>query len=235
MKYIFSLWFVFIASFLYGQEVMIDNLNDFKYAVIKDQYDFQREANSHRINDLLEFLIEKKGLIVVYENGEQPNDLFANPCNAVKFDLVNLSNAFTFKMRMDLKDCKNVTIYQTPVVKSKQKAHSKGYPDVVRKAFVYISDLPYDYEAGDMEPENSLIGSYFRGDLELRIYEVDGQKYLELIGEGKKGLILDTDDLGGFQVKWENEKEYSILRITESGLELQTEYGYLEFLSASNQ
>ena len=74
MKYIFSLWFVCFSSFLYGQEDMIDNLNDFKYAVIKDQYAFQREANSYRINELLEFLIDKKGLIVIYENGEQPDD-----------------------------------------------------------------------------------------------------------------------------------------------------------------
>ena len=53
---------------------------------------------------------------------------------------MNLSNAFSFKMRIDLKDCKNVTVYQTPVVKSKQKAYAKGYPDVIRR-LLYIFQI----------------------------------------------------------------------------------------------
>ncbi|MGB0778156.1 MAG: hypothetical protein ACPGR7_09025 [Flavobacteriaceae bacterium] len=205
------------------------NLNDYKYAVIKNQYEFQREANSFRINELLEFLLEKKGFDVIYDDRKLPEDLISDPCKGVKVMLVDLSNMFTFKMRIDLVDCRNEVIYQGEVQKSKIKAYEKGYPDVVRKSFNSIAELPYEYGVVEVETL-SISGTYFRDSLKLEIIAVDSGGYDIVLGDKERvGSLKETEQEGTYELIWEGDPKTYSLKLTNLGVSMESSFGTLNF------
>lgn len=250
MKNLFIL--VLLVAFglpLQGQEASQLDLSPYKYALIKKQYVFQKEENSYQINDMLKFQFEKKGFVVIYESDRIPEELFNNPCLGLKVELVDLSNMFTFKMRYDLIDCRNDIIFKGEEVKSKIKDYKKGYLDVMRKAMVSVSALPYAYVEGIIVEEETAItavepveevlmtkqgieGSYFREDLELKISKTDSDLIwsVELNNGEKKGELRSSSDPNTYWLTWEGESNTRALKVQGNKVLLDSSFGTLEFI-----
>ena len=258
MKNLFIL--VLLVGFglsLQGQERSQPDLSPYKYALIKKQYVFQKEENSYQINDMLKFQFEKKGFVVLYESDKIPEDLFENPCLGLKVDIVDLSNMFTFKMRYDLIDCRNTTVFTGEEVKSKIKDFKKGYQDVMRKAMVSVSALPYAYIEGvivevetpavpvtpvtpvsPVEPVAEVVmtkgieGSYFRESLELKISKTDSDLIwnVALNNGEKKGLLRSSSDPNTYWLTWEGESQTRALKVQGNKVVLDSSFGALEFI-----
>lgn len=250
MKNLFIL--VLLVAFglpLQGQEASQPDLSPYKYALIKKQYVFQKEENSYQINDMLKFQFEKKGFVVIYESDRIPEELFNNPCLGLKVELVDLSNMFTFKMRYDLIDCRNDIIFKGEEVKSKIKDYKKGYLDVMRKAMVSVSALPYAYVEGIIVEEETAItavepveevlmtkqgieGSYFREDLELKISKTDSDLIwsVELNNGEKKGELRSSSDPNTYWLTWEGESNTRALKVQGNKVLLDSSFGTLEFI-----
>ena len=133
------------------------NINNYKYIIVPKQYEFQKSEDSYRINSLTKFLFERAGFIVFFSTDTFPSDLATNSCLALKAMINNNSGIFNTKLKIDLVDCYNKTVFSTHEAKSKVKDYEKAYQTVVREAFVDIEALNYSYKSiTNVKEENNI-------------------------------------------------------------------------------
>ena len=138
-----SVFFLFIICFAgYAQT----ELNPYKYIIVPKQYDFLKEENQYRVNSMTKYLFEQNGFRTLYQGDEYPADLNANPCLAATAIVLNESSAFTTKLVIALKDCRDKEVYRTAEGKSKIKEFEKTYVDALKKAFIFIENLNYSFD-----------------------------------------------------------------------------------------
>lgn len=138
-----SVFFLFLICFAgYAQT----ELNPFKYIIVPKQYDFLKEENQYRVNSMTKYLFEQNGFRTLYQGDAYPADLNANPCLAATAIVLNESGAFTTKLIITLKDCRDKEVFRTIEGKSKIKEFEKTYIDALKKSFVSIENLNYAFE-----------------------------------------------------------------------------------------
>ena len=136
-------FFLFLICFAgYAQT----ELNPFKYIIVPKQFDFLKEENQYRVNSMTKYLFEQNGFQTFYQGDEYPADLNANPCLAATAIVLNESSAFTTKLVIALKDCRDKEFYRTAEGRSKIKEFDKTYIDALKKSFVSIENLNYSFE-----------------------------------------------------------------------------------------
>jgi len=138
-----GIFFLFLFCFSgYAQ----NELNPYKYIIVPKQYDFLKKENQYRVNSMTKYLFEQDGFTTLYQGDEYPADLNANPCLAATAIVLNESSAFTTKLVLMLKDCRDKEIFRTVEGKSKIKEFDKTYIDALKKSFVSIQNLDYTFE-----------------------------------------------------------------------------------------
>ncbi|MDO9262124.1 MAG: hypothetical protein Q7U08_09305, partial [Flavobacteriaceae bacterium] len=120
-------------------------LNAYKYIITPRQFDFQKSQDSYQINSLTKFLFEKQGFVVLYNDELLPADLIENSCLALQIKLVDHSSMFKTKVHLELKNCYNQVVLQSPEVDTKEKDLKKGYQEVIRKAFLTVENEGYSF------------------------------------------------------------------------------------------
>ncbi len=138
-----SIFFLFLICFSgYAQ----NELNPFKYIIVPKQYDFLKQENQYRVNSMTKYLFEQEGFRTLYQGDEYPDDLNANPCLAVTVIVLNESSAFTTKLFITLKNCRDQEVYRSAEGKSKIKEFDKTYIDALKKSFVSFQNSNYSYD-----------------------------------------------------------------------------------------
>jgi len=128
---------------LYAQS----NLNVYKYVIVPKKFDFQKSEDKYQLNSLTKFLFNKEGFTTLLDSGKTPQDMYDDPCLALRANVKDLSNMFYTKVIIELSDCRNTTIFTSEVGKSKVKDFKRGYQEALRKAFESVKDLDYNYDA----------------------------------------------------------------------------------------
>ncbi len=160
-----------------------NNINNYKYIIVPKQYEFQKSEDSYRINSLTKFLFEREGFTVFFSTDTFPSDLANNSCLALKAMINNNSGIFNTKLKIDLVDCYNKTVFSTHEAKSKVKDYEKAYQTVVREAFVDIEALNYSYKSiTNITKENNITEEVKIEDVK----EVEVEKELPKVSESKK-------------------------------------------------
>lgn len=103
-----------------------------KAIIIKNKYEFQKEANSYNINNMLKGILISAGYEVYFEEDNLPLELAQNRCNAYVGNLIDKSNMFNTKIQFQLKDCQNKIVFETVEYKSKEKDIQAGYIEVIK-------------------------------------------------------------------------------------------------------
>ena len=80
------------------------SVNDYKYVVVPNKFDFFEQENKYQINELLEFLFNKYGYEAFLDNEVLPNDLNSNRCLVMYANAKNIKSMFTTKIVIELKD-----------------------------------------------------------------------------------------------------------------------------------
>ena len=122
------------------------NLNNYKYVIVPNKYDFLKEKDQYRLNSLTQFLFNKYGFQALIEGEKYPEDLMKNRCLALKSDLVKDSGMFKTKLVVELKDCNDQVVYTSEIGESREKEYDKAYNEAVRNAFQSIEALNYKYK-----------------------------------------------------------------------------------------
>jgi phage pi2 protein 07 len=100
--------------------------------LISSKYDFQEKKNSHNINNMLKAILTSNNYQVYFEDEVLPIEIAQNRCNALTGVLVDDSNVFVTKVKLQIKDCKNNILFETADVKSREKESQAAFIEVIK-------------------------------------------------------------------------------------------------------
>lgn len=150
-KIILNLFLLFTLS-AYTQ---IEKLNEYKYVIVKDKFDFLKESDQYQTSSLTKFLLKKNGFNVFLSNEELPKDLLKNRCKVLTVSVVDDSSMFSAKSHIVFKDCFDKVLYTSQIGKSKQKEYKKAYHESIRRAHESMAEFKYAYAKKDNIIDNS--------------------------------------------------------------------------------
>ena len=121
-------------------------INNYKYLIIPEKFDFVKSTDQYRTSSLTKFLFNKKGFKVFLSNESFPSDLQSNRCLALITDVLDESSMFTTKSIIQFKDCYGKVIFTSKEGKSKEKRYRQAYHESIRNAFNTMSNFSYSYQ-----------------------------------------------------------------------------------------
>ncbi len=146
------------------------NINDYKYVVVPNTFDFLNKPDQYRLNTLTKLLFEKHGFATIMEEDTFPDDAISNGCLALHADVLKESGVFNSKLKVQLKDCKNNIVFTSNIGKSKEKNYQVAYNLALREAFKSFETFKYQYK------ENETILSYGKKDSQESSAEIEKLK-----------------------------------------------------------
>ncbi|GAA3636939.1 hypothetical protein [Flavivirga jejuensis] len=135
----------FVATVVFAQS----NLNDYKYVIVPNKYDFLKEKNQYQLNSLAQFLFKKYGFEALMEGSDYPEDLIRNRCLALRSDVMKGTGMFKTKLTIELKDCNDQIVYTSKLGESREKDFARAYTGALRAAFKSVETLNYKYEPNE--------------------------------------------------------------------------------------
>ncbi|MCH4823955.1 hypothetical protein ML462_12320 [Gramella lutea] len=136
------------AIFLFGGVFFssAQNIDDYKYILIPESYEFLGEVNQYQLNALTKFLFEREGFNTLMSTGEKPQDLSRNGCLGLSANVLNNSGIFVTKLQIELKDCNGKVIFKSEEGRSREKEFKVAYNEALRDAFKSVEKLNYKYD-----------------------------------------------------------------------------------------
>lgn len=122
-----------------------EDLNQYKYIIVDNQYEFQGEANEYHFNELIVFELEKRN-IQAYRNSQVlPADLNIGACNSLRLK-INKTGTLRVKMILELEDCQGNVIFTTKEGIGTTKSNKAAYFEALRDAMTSFDEVNYKYE-----------------------------------------------------------------------------------------
>ncbi len=133
-----------LGAVLFTLHVQAQDLSEYKYIIIPQQFSFQKEPNQYKINNLTKFLFKKYGFDA-YISGEMlPSDANANGCNTLNME-AEAGGFLGTNLTYTLANCRGEVVYTSPEGKSKIKEYEGAYNEVMREAMTGLEELGYTY------------------------------------------------------------------------------------------
>ncbi|WP_298530494.1 hypothetical protein [uncultured Algibacter sp.] len=148
-KFFSSLITCILISSVFAQK----SINNYKYVIVPNKYDFLKENDQYQLNSLTQFLFEKYGFEAIMEGTDYPEDLNFNRCLALDSDVIKDSSMFTTKLKVVLKDCNGKLVYESVLGISREKEFKIAYNKALREAFKSFETVNYSYR-----PDDGVIG-----------------------------------------------------------------------------
>lgn len=118
------------------------NLNEFKYAIVPEKFSFLKESNQYNLSLKSKLFMQKYGFETYFNNEvEVPTDFLQNNCNKVYFDLIEVSNMFSTKIKVVLKDCKGTVLVTSDEGMSRDKEYKVAYNEALSNALNNFSQV----------------------------------------------------------------------------------------------
>jgi len=137
--------FLFFFSF-FTSNFAQSSLNDYKYVIVPDKYDFLDQVDQYQLNSLTKFLFNKYGFQALIENEVFPDDLIGNSCLALKSNVIKESGMFKTKLKIEIKNCKGEVLYISRLGESREKMLKVAFNLALREAFKSFETVNYTYQ-----------------------------------------------------------------------------------------
>src|SRR5437899_2173034 len=98
---------LFISIFFTVTAYSQNTINNYKYVLVPERFDFSRTDNQYGLNTLTKMLLEDKGFTAFMSNAELPSQLAANKCNALRVEVMEKKGFFVTSLTLLLKDCQS--------------------------------------------------------------------------------------------------------------------------------
>lgn len=151
MKKLTILIFFWIIGFSFGQ-----NLNNYKYALVPEKFDFLKEKNQYQLNDLTKAAMRKYGFESYFVTEILPKDISNE--NKLYVDVLENSSMIYTKLTIVLRDYTNNVLFSSLEGKSKEKDFNEAYNEAFRKAIKSFETLKQEYSENkthEIEKSNS--------------------------------------------------------------------------------
>lgn len=120
-------------------------INNYKYIIIPEQFEFLNKPDQHQTSSLTKFLFNKNGYRAFLTSDEFPEDFAKDRCLALEVSVKKKSTFFNIKTILELKDCFDNVVFTSNEGVSKQKNYKKAYHEAIRKSFNSIKRINYKY------------------------------------------------------------------------------------------
>jgi hypothetical protein len=100
--------------------------------IISSKYDFQKTMNSYNINNMLKSILTSNNFQVYFDDEVLPLEIAQNRCNALTGILMDNSNLFLTKLKLQIKDCQNNLLFESAEVKSREKDIQIGFIETIK-------------------------------------------------------------------------------------------------------
>jgi len=141
MKKILSI----IAFLVLISNVVAQDLNNYKYALVPSKFSFSREKDEYRLNTLSKMFMQKYGFESYLDSDILTSDFASDNCNKVYVDVVEDNSMMITKLKVVLKDCYNQVLFTSDEGKSKLKDYTAAYNQALREAFASFEKLNHQY------------------------------------------------------------------------------------------
>jgi hypothetical protein len=138
--------FLFVAHF---NSFSQSSVNDYKYIIVPNQYEFLNEQDKYQINSLTKFLFNKYGYTAYMQDEEFPEDLSVNRCLGLMTDVIKENAFLKVKLRIDLKDCNGNVVHSSRIGETREKEYAKAYNFALRNAFITYQNMNYSYKPNE--------------------------------------------------------------------------------------
>jgi len=141
LKYLLIIGLVLSSGVIIGQQ----SLNEYKYVIVPNKFDFLKYDDQYQLNSLTKFLFNKEGFQTLFVGDERPGELNSNTCLGLTSSVNNISGLLNTKLVIELVNCRNEIVFTSTEGRSKEKDYKKGYHEALREAFKSITELNYSY------------------------------------------------------------------------------------------
>jgi len=148
---------VFFLMIAISTSAQLEKLNEYKYLIIKDKFDFLKERDQYQTSSLTKFLLKKNGFTVYLSNEDIPKEVIQNNCDILKVYVIEESSMFTIKNKIIFKNCFDKEIYSTDIGKSKIKEYKRGYHEAIRNAHKSMANFKYSYSPKNNESRKNIV------------------------------------------------------------------------------
>jgi hypothetical protein len=124
-----------------------NTINNYKYVLVPERFDFFKTDNQYGLNTLTKLLLDEKGFTAFVGNEEMPPEVVANKCSALKAEVVQKKGLFVTNLTLLLKDCQGNVVFKSKEGKSREKEFQAAYDLALRDAFTSFNDVPYKYDS----------------------------------------------------------------------------------------
>lgn len=169
------------------------SLNDYKYAVLPQKFTFFKQVDHFKLNTLTRYLFKKNGFEVYYNDETLPDDLEYNVCNAISVDVIKLKSLLKTRLKIQLRNCHNVVLFESIEGVSKDKDLEKAYKEALIMAFKSIESLNYSYQPKIKTASTNKIE---KNTLETSLENENDSKKAKGFTESKKILKAVPNDKG---------------------------------------
>lgn len=135
---------LFAFSFSYSQSKSLD---EYKYVIVPNTFDFFTEADKYQLNSLTKFLFNKYGFIAIMEDEPLPQEVINDICLALYADVIKKPVFMKTKLQIELVNCRKELIFVSKEGASKEKQHKVAYNIALREAFESVKDLNHKYDS----------------------------------------------------------------------------------------
>jgi hypothetical protein len=122
-------------------------INNYKYVIVPERFNFSKEDNQYGLNTTTKLLLEQKGFTAFVGNAELPPAVAANKCSALMADVVQKKGLFVTNLTLLLKDCQGNIIFKSKEGKSREKEFPVAFDLALKDAFSSLNDVPYKYDS----------------------------------------------------------------------------------------
>ncbi|WP_025666439.1 hypothetical protein [Aquimarina megaterium] len=128
------------------------NINEYKYVIVPNSYNFLKGEDRYQLNSLTKFLLTKYGFEAYIKEENFPEDLKTNGCKALRAHVKKRSGVFLTRLTLELTDCNGSVVFTSVEGKSRKKEFKEAYHEALRNTFTSVEALNYTY-SGDKEEE----------------------------------------------------------------------------------
>jgi len=217
-KYIFIFIVLCFVSTTFSQT----NLNDYKYIIVPNSFDFLKSKDQYQLNSLTKFLFNKYGFTAIMEDEVFLQDLVDNGCLALRSDVEKLNGLFKTKLVVVLRNCKNEIVFTSEVGASREKDFKKAYNLSLRNAFESFKKVNYSYSPNKgIVAERSKINTAANQEIE-KLKEKKSTKVEVIIKVDDENNIAGKEIIEVNKIEEQEKKQSNVLyaQVIENGFQV---------------